>query len=67
MNPFQLFIQTISRIFEPHFSKFSEINKRYATPRIKTTGWVGAALLVLRLYLIFLVLVLLYKFITLVR
>ncbi len=67
MNHFQSFIQGILRISEPYFSKFGEINKRYANPRIKTTGWVGFALLFLRLYLIFLVLILLYKFITLVR
>ncbi len=41
-----------------------EINQRYAKPKIKMTPMVRAALLLLRLYLIFLVLLLGYKFFT---
>jgi hypothetical protein len=43
-------------------SKIGEINRRYATPRITMTRWISAALLLLRLYLVFLVLLLGYKF-----
>jgi hypothetical protein len=43
-----------------------EINKKYATPRIKMTKWVSIALLGLRIYLIVLVIILAYKFISLV-
>jgi hypothetical protein len=43
-----------------------DINEKYKTPRIKTTPMVGATLLVLRLYLIAMLLLLLYKFITVV-
>lgn len=43
-----------------------DINEKYKTPRIKTTPMVSASLLVLRLYLIAMLLLLLYKFITLV-
>ena len=43
-----------------------EINEKYATPRIKMTRWVSVALLGIRIYLIVLVLILAYKFITLV-
>jgi len=46
--------------------KFRTINARYATPRIRMSPAVRGALLVLRLYLILLVLLLLYKFATLV-
>ncbi len=44
------------------FDKITEINKKYATPRIKMTRGVKIALFMLRLYLIVLVLILIYKF-----
>jgi hypothetical protein len=43
-----------------------DINEKYATPRIKMTKWVSIALLGIRIYLIVLVIILAYKFITLV-
>jgi hypothetical protein len=42
-----------------------EINKRYATPRIKMSGPVRLALLALRIYLLVLLALLAYKFYTL--
>ena len=48
-------------------NKISEINRRYATPRVQMTPMVKVALLFLRFYLIFLVGILLYKFITLLE
>jgi hypothetical protein len=42
--------------------KIREINRRYSNPRIKMSRGVRFALLMLRLYLIFLVLILAYKF-----
>ncbi len=54
------------RIVNELFEKVGEINRKYAKPRIKMTPAVKLALLVLRLYLIILVLILAYKFITLV-
>jgi hypothetical protein len=48
------------------FSKIKEINTKYATPRIKMTRMVKIALLMLRIYLIVLVIILGYKFYTLV-
>jgi hypothetical protein len=45
------------------FDKIKEINKKYATPRIKMTRAVKIALFMLRLYLIILVLILVYKFV----
>jgi hypothetical protein len=46
--------------------KFRSINARYATPRIQMSVAVRTSLLVLRVYLVLLVLLLLYKFATLV-
>ncbi len=45
-------------------AKLREINRKYEQPRIHMSRGVKLALLFLRLYLIFLVLVLAYKFIT---
>jgi hypothetical protein len=50
-----------------HLRKFTEINKKYAKPQITMTPMVRIALLGLRIYLIVLVLVLVYKFFTLIR
>lgn len=43
-----------------------EINKKYKTPRLKMTRMVSISLLTLRLYLISMLLLLLYKFVTIV-
>jgi hypothetical protein len=51
--------------FSHHFAKVREINKKYATPNVEMSKWVKGSLLFLRIYLIFLVCLLLYKFITL--
>ena len=48
------------------YSVITEINRKYATPRITMSPWVKLSLLLLRLYLIFLVILLGYKFLTLV-
>jgi hypothetical protein len=49
------------------FARIHGINQKYATPRIHMSPGVRFALLFLRLYLVFLVLLLAYKFWTLVR
>ena len=43
-----------------------EINRKYKTPRIKMTPMVSLSLLMLRVYLVGMLLLLLYKFITVV-
>jgi hypothetical protein len=48
-------------------AKITEINIKYRKPRLQMTPMVRAALLGLRLYLIVLVFILIYKFYTLVR
>jgi hypothetical protein len=44
--------------------KFRAINAQYATPRIGMSPAVRASLMVLRVYLLLLVLLMVYKFIT---
>lgn len=56
MNP----INTIKNFV----AKVREINKKYATPKIKLSRGTRLALLALRLYLIILVILLAYKFFT---
>jgi hypothetical protein len=58
-NPFGFIIQFRNRIHQ--------INLKYANPRIQMTPMVKLSLLLLRLYLIVLVVLLFYRFITLVR
>jgi hypothetical protein len=47
--------------------KVREINKKYSTPRIHMSKAVKFSLIVLRIYLIAMVLILLYKFVTLLK
>jgi len=49
------------------YSIIAEINRKYATPRIAMSRWVKLSLLILRLYLIFLVILLGYRFLTLLK
>jgi hypothetical protein len=55
----------IKNFFSHNLAKVREINKRYAKPNVEMSRWVKGSLLFLRLYLILLVGLLLYKFITL--
>jgi len=57
----------VKSFFSHNYAKIRGINEKYATPNIEMSKWVKFSLLSLRLYLIFLVVLLLYKFITLVR
>jgi len=50
--------------FSHNFAKIQEINRKYAKPNVEMSGWVKASLLFLRIYLIMLVGLLLYKFIS---
>lgn len=54
-------------LFKGRFSKIREINEKYAKPRHKMTKGVAVALFLLRLYLILLVVILVIKFISLVK
>ncbi|MFB3765433.1 MAG: hypothetical protein ACE14P_09320 [Methanotrichaceae archaeon] len=56
----------LSRIFKDWTATIKMINKKYSKPRLKMTPLVKVSLLALRLYLIFLVIILMYKFYTVV-
>ncbi len=56
-------VQPVRRLIR----KIREINQRYADPRIEMSTAVKASLMLLRLYLVFLVGLMVYKFILLMR
>ena len=49
------------------YSKVREINGRYREPRIEMSGAVRLSLMALRLYLLVLVALMVYKFVSIVR
>jgi hypothetical protein len=59
-------MNTFLGFFKEFFQALREINAKYKTPRIKMTPMVSFWLLMLRLYLIGMVLLLFYKFYTLI-
>jgi hypothetical protein len=52
--------------FRDFIQAIREINEKYKTPRIKTTRMVSISLLILRVYLLGMLVLLLYKFISIV-
>jgi hypothetical protein len=62
-----LFDERVKKLLLNGFEKVNEINRKYSKPRIKMTRMVKLALLLLRVYLVTLVLILMYKFYTLVK
>ncbi len=54
----------LKNFIQKHFRKIHEINEKYAHPRLVMSGPVKFCLLLLRCYLVLLVGLLLYKFIT---
>jgi hypothetical protein len=50
--------------FRDFFQAIREINEKYKTPRIKTTRMISLSLLMLRIYLLGMLVLLLYTFIT---
>jgi hypothetical protein len=61
-----IFGTRIGSVIGGWLDKITEINKKYATPRIRMSRGVKIALLFLRLYLVLLVVLLGYKFWTLI-
>ncbi len=59
-------MERIMQAFRDLVQAIRDINAKYRTPRIKTTPMVSASLLMLRIYLIGMLLLLLYKFISVV-
>jgi hypothetical protein len=60
-----LILKLFQKIFRNLTNSVNEINRKYAKPRIKLTKSVKIALFLLRMYLLLLVGLLIYKFITL--
>jgi hypothetical protein len=60
-------LNMILEFFKNTLSTVRSINQKYAKPQIKMTPMVKFSLLSLRLYLIFLVGILVYRFITILR
>jgi hypothetical protein len=65
--PFQVLTRKVFGLVRSTFTQISAINKKYATAHIRTTVPVRVALLLLRLYLLSLVGVLIFKFVTMLR
>ncbi len=57
----------IKRFFEDNFGKIIEINEKYAQPKIEATLAVKYSLILLKVYLLFIAVLLIYKFITLIK
>jgi hypothetical protein len=57
----------IGTFFRDFAGKIHSINQRYATPKIRLSGWAKLALLLLEIYLIVLVGLLAYRFWTIVN
>lgn len=55
----------MTNTFKNFAQKIREINQRYSKPHIEMSRWVKISLLSLRVYLLFLVSLMVYKFITL--
>jgi hypothetical protein len=53
--------------FRNLFDKIAAINARYHAPRIEMSGAVRISLMVLRVYLLALVVLMIYKFVLIVR
>jgi hypothetical protein len=62
-----IFGEHIGSVFRGWTNTIHEINKKYKTPRIKMSRGVKIALMFLRIYLILLVLLLGYKFWTMLK
>lgn len=60
----ELLFRPVKQFFKNSFSQVSEINKKYAHPHIKTSPAVKFSLLMLRIYLILLIGILVFKFYT---
>jgi len=59
-------IETVKTVFANGVAAVVAINRKYAHPKITMSPAVKASLLLLRLYLLFLVVLLAYKFYTIV-
>ena len=54
------------RMVKPFIAKIREINERYAKPKVEMSPMIKLSLTGLRIYLLVLVMLLLYKFVTII-
>ena len=70
LNKIQIFKKQFKKLrknfYEQHFERIIEINEKYANPSLAMSSTVRFALVALRFYLLFIVGLLIYKFITLI-
>jgi hypothetical protein len=66
-NVYRFVVVGIRKVFRDMVGSIRAVNRRYATPHVKTTRLVRVCLVVLRCYLILLVGILVYKFISILR
>ncbi len=59
-------METVMNLFRDLYQAIHAINDKYRTPRIQMTPMVRFWLIMLRLYLLFMLVLLAYKFVTLV-
>lgn len=59
--------EKIKDFYKSNFSKIIEINAKYAQPKIGASRTVTVSLFLLRVYLIFLILLFVFKFITMIK
>jgi hypothetical protein len=64
---FKIFADQLKKIVEDKFGKIAEINKKYSHPRLAVHKSTAFALFMLRIYLLFLVGLLIFKFILTAR
>jgi len=60
-------LRLLGKSFKSRFYTLGEINRKYSKPRIHTSRMVSFSLVLLRIYLVIMVIILLYKFITIVK
>jgi hypothetical protein len=65
--PFAVVTRRVFGLVSNSFAQISAINKKYEHPHVRTTPMVRVALLLLQLYLLSLVGLLIFKFVTLLR
>lgn len=65
-NNIKILNEKIKDFYQNKFGKIIEINEKYAQPKIEMSPTVKISLFLLRLYLIFLLLMFIYKFIIII-
>ena len=61
------FLRALGHLLRSPFYTIGEINRKYSKPRIHPSRMVRISLLLLRIYLLLMVGILMYKFVTLVH